>query len=161
MFQKIITLPQNDGLNELLLPEVTRLQVTNSRYPSKGIYSNMIMAKTEEMFYKWGIRLSDEINSDNEYYNYFYNIQRDRYGLPRIELKVGETYILKLGKKNIKQKEMVLVKINNLAQGKFPELYFTEVYNWGGTEVSSIKSLVNISYGKILKTKKIQCDIIP
>lgn len=142
---KIKFLPQDGTPNEHILPEKLRLQLAESRYNSEWLYPNIMQ--------NWRVEAFDKIDSDNEYYDYFYNIQRSAYGLPRIELKVGETYILKLGKKSIKKKEMVLVKIDNLEKGKFPELYFTEVHNWLDGGVWNNSALMNISFGKILETK--------
>lgn len=157
MFQHIVKIPEIGFLpqagisNEYLLSEEMRLHLNDSRYTAEWMYPNIIPDVT-----RYSVHLTDEIEMSNEYYDYFYNIQRSSYGLPRIELKVGSTYILRLGKSSIKRKEMVLVKIENLEKSKFPELYFTEVYNWCGSGVWKEYSLVNISFGKILTTKKIK-----
>ena len=160
MFQHMIKIPEikyipQDGIsNEHLLSEEMRLHLNDSRYTAEWMYPNIIPDVT-----RYSVHLTDEIEMSNEYYDYFYNIQRSSYGLPRIELKVGSTYILRLGKSSIKRKEMVLVKIENLEKSKFPELYFTEVYNWlGGCDggVWKESALMNISFGKILTTKKIK-----
>lgn len=155
MFRSMVKIPEikyihQDGIpNEHLLSEEMRLHLIDSRYTAEWMYPNIIPDTT-----RYRVYLTDEIEMSNEYYDYFYNIQRNSYGLSRIELKVGETYILKLGKSSIKRKEMVLVKIENLEKSKIPELYFTEVYNWCDGGVWKESALMNISFGKILTTKK-------
>lgn len=84
----------------------------------------------------------DQIDEEHEQYSAVFNQFRSSKYLPKIELKIGNLYELKLGE-IIKQ--LYLVRINGNIK-HFPELYFSE-------NAESIRG-TNISVYKIIKEKK-------
>lgn len=129
------------------LNEVKKLHYINSEYETKWMYPSILcntkLAHMEMLLH--GIDFIDQIDSEHEQYSYFFNMQRDNVGLPRIELKIGSLYELQLGKKRDIIKSMTLVDIKGgLESNKIPELYFENdktFYNESGhrTNISHIK----------------------
>ena len=90
-----------------------------------------------------------ELDKNNPDYNLGFNIRRRQYGLQSIELKVGNTYIMRLGKDNVIYKKMELINI--IGGEHFPDLYFKDL------EIPNNKGIINIGYHKILyQIKKIK-----
>ena len=83
----------------------------------------------------------DQIDEDHEQYNAVFNQFRSSKYLPKIELKIGSLYELKLGE-IIKQLHLVRID-GNIKH--FPELYFSEnVESSIGTNISVYKIIKEI-----------------
>ena len=82
-----------------------------------------------------------ELPEDHPDRNFVFNRRREHFELPLIELKVGNTYILKLGKDRVIFKKMELVNI--IGNEQFPDLYFRDL------EIDHNKGIINIGYHKI------------
>ena len=129
------------------LTDEQRIHMQDSQYTAEWMYP-AIICNTKlthmEMLLN-GYDFTDQIDSEHEQYNYFFNMRRDNVGLPRIELKVGELYELQLGRKRDIVKRMILVDIKGgLNSNKMPELYFeneTTYFNNAGhrTNINHIK----------------------
>lgn len=137
-------IPQNGIPNEYILPEEFRLQLNDSRYTAEWIYpTNFMLAPVSE----------DEITEDHEQFNLNFNTYRKSRGRCKIELKIGNVYILELGKTEKRLKVMTLAKMENINRSISPALYFTENHNWyGGTWKDS--ALMNVSILKIKESSK-------
>ena len=85
--------------------------------------------------------IEDQIDEEHEQYNSWFNqFRRSKY-LPKIELKIGSLYELKLGK-IIKQLHLVRID-GNIKH--FPELYFSEnIESTRGTNISVYKIIKEI-----------------
>ena len=144
MINNVQLLPQDGVPNEHLLPEEFRLQLIDSRYTAEWMYpTNFMVTQVPE----------DEINQDHEQFNLNFNTYRKSKGRCKLELKIGNVYILELGKKEKRLKEMTLAKMENINRSISPMLYFTENYNWyGGTWKDS--ALMNVSILKIKESSK-------
>ena len=137
-------IPQEGIPNEHLLPEEFRLQLNDSRYAAEWMYpTNFMLAPIPE----------DEITEDHEQFNLNFNTYRKSRGRCKIELKIGNVYILELGKKEKRLKAMTLAKMENIDRSIAPMLYFTENHNWcGGTWKDS--ALINVSILKIKESSR-------
>ena len=83
------------------------------------------------------------IEEDHSQYNEAFNVFRRYNCLPSIELKIGNRYMLRLGKSNAVEKVMILKNIiwNNM---NFPDLYFAEKEDSKGTNIVISKVLYSI-----------------
>lgn len=97
------------------------------------------------------IEIIDEIDETNEQYNYPFNQLRKVNLKSKIELKVGETYILQFGKSSeTVNREMILAKMENIEKNINPDLYFVNPNKWLS---ETKKGLTQISVLKIFKSK--------
>lgn len=102
-------------------------------------------------YYPDNIEIIDEIDETNEQYNYPFNQLRKVNLKSKIELKVGETYILQFGKSSeTVNREMILAKMENIEKNINPDLYFVNSNKWLS---ETKKGLTQISVLKILKSK--------
>lgn len=95
-------------------------------------------------FYEYLVDLDfeiDQIDEEHEQYNAVFNQFRSSKYLPKIELKIGNLYELKLGKNH---KQLYLVRIDGNIK-HFPELYFSEnPESSRGTNISVYKIIKEI-----------------
>lgn len=102
-------------------------------------------------YYPDNIEIIDEIDETNEQYNYPFNQLRKVNLKSKIELKVGETYILQFGKSSETiNREMILAKMENIEKNINPDLYFVNPNKWLS---ETKKGLTQISILKIFKSK--------
>lgn len=128
-------------INEISsLSEEHKLHMLDSQYTATWMYSTLMFNNCYNEFI-------DQINSEHEQYGYFFNIHRENVRLPRIELKVGELYEMRLGKRRDIIKNMVLVRMDKFDSNTLPELYFENESVVGDS--SRIVKGTNISHTKV------------
>lgn len=99
------------------------------------------LENVEFIYEQYTPSVCDQITEEHEQYNAAFNQFRSSKYLPKIELKIGNLYELKLGE-NIKQLHLVRID-GNIKH--FPELYFSEnSENSRGTNVSVYKILKEV-----------------
>lgn len=132
--------------------EYERLHQINAAYEAKWMYhnTNVQLAQADiniDWAFRFGCSYSSRIGEDHPDWSRAFNVFRRRQGLPSIELKVGNTYVIQY--KNGKTQRMELVRIVN-PDGNFPECYFKDCM-WpgkGATNIGIMKILNDTDYEK-------------